>query len=483
MGLRDANLAKIDGGTFDVLIVGGGINGAVSAASLAARGASVAVIDRGDFANFTSMESSNLVWGGFKYLENYELGLVRGLCRSRNHLMRAYPANLKEIRFLATLDEHSPYKPWFAALGSTAYWLIGNAFTKPPGAAQPQAHPGSRAEGQCRGFQRRHRVLRRVHRRQRLEIRLRLHQVGAQLWRRLRELRRARVGRAHRRGLAGATARQRHGARADRQRPVIVNAGGPFVDDLNAMLGVTADHRIVYSKGIHLLVPRIAGSERVLAFFDDTERLFYVIPMGPRSVIGTTDERVDTPHTHVEDADRDFLLEQINARLNLDRPLTPADIIASAAVFDRSSSRSPTRARRSRTGRRCRASTPWRSTRCRGRQHLRRQADRLREHRQRGRRGRDGARHLAGEGPRHLVRGAAEGHPRRVLPPGAADAPGQVAAAGQLRDPVHAAVAAIWLARVRHAGGNPGRPEHGAGHHRRGRVRPGGALTTPRRPR
>ena len=50
MGLRDTNLDKLDNGDFDVLIVGGGINGAVSAAALSARGASVALIDRGDFA-------------------------------------------------------------------------------------------------------------------------------------------------------------------------------------------------------------------------------------------------------------------------------------------------------------------------------------------------------------------------------------------------------------------------------------------------
>ena len=81
--------------------------------------------------SFTSMQSSNLVWGGFKYLENYEIPLVRHLCMSRNRLIKAYPANLKEIRFLAALDEHSPYKPWFAGLGSTAYWAIGNCFTKP----------------------------------------------------------------------------------------------------------------------------------------------------------------------------------------------------------------------------------------------------------------------------------------------------------------------------------------------------------------
>ena len=50
MTLRDTNLDKLDNGDFDVLIVGGGINGAVSAAALSARGASVALIDRGDFA-------------------------------------------------------------------------------------------------------------------------------------------------------------------------------------------------------------------------------------------------------------------------------------------------------------------------------------------------------------------------------------------------------------------------------------------------
>ena len=84
MKLRQSNLDKLQGRTFDVLIVGGGINGAVSAAALAAQGASVALIDRGDFAGFTSQESSNLVWGGIKYLEGFELGLVRKLCASRN---------------------------------------------------------------------------------------------------------------------------------------------------------------------------------------------------------------------------------------------------------------------------------------------------------------------------------------------------------------------------------------------------------------
>ena len=61
MTLRDANIDRLRDGLFDVLVIGAGINGAVSSAALAGRGASVAMIDRGDFGSFTSQESSNLV--------------------------------------------------------------------------------------------------------------------------------------------------------------------------------------------------------------------------------------------------------------------------------------------------------------------------------------------------------------------------------------------------------------------------------------
>lgn len=108
----------------------------------------------------------------------------------------------------------------------------------------------------------------------------------------------------------------------------VVNAAGPFVDGMNERLDISSKHRIVYSKGIHLIVPQVTKSERVLAFFDDTQRLFYVIPMAHRSVIGTTDTRTTEPQEPVTDEDRLFLLEQINKRLDLENPLTADDIIA-----------------------------------------------------------------------------------------------------------------------------------------------------------
>ena len=68
-GLRSSNVSKLARQEFDVLVVGGGINGAVAAAALAARGVRVGLIDRGDFAGGVSSNSSNLAWGGIKYLE------------------------------------------------------------------------------------------------------------------------------------------------------------------------------------------------------------------------------------------------------------------------------------------------------------------------------------------------------------------------------------------------------------------------------
>lgn len=330
MSLRDASLQRLRDGSFDVLVIGGGINGAVSSASLAGRGATVALIDRGDFANFTSQQSSNLVWGGFKYLENYEVRLVRKLCESRNRLMRAYPDNVKEIPFLASLDRSSPFPPWLAIMGASAYWVLGSFRTKRPRLLSARGIEGeepvidtSSVRG---GIEYRDCFLVDNDARFVFSFVRSAIEAGATVANYV-EL----VSAEARPG--GWTVRLRDnetGEELTTHSRFLINSAGPFVDPLNTDLGVRTRHRIVCSKGIHLVVPRLTTGDphRVLAFFDDTGRLFYVIPMGMRSVIGTTDTRVDDPHTRVDDDDRDFLLEQINARLDLPKPLTRDDVIA-----------------------------------------------------------------------------------------------------------------------------------------------------------
>ncbi len=329
MALRTTSLNKLDNGSFDILIVGGGINGAVSAAVLAGRGASVALIDRGDFGAFTSQESSNLVWGGFKYMESYEMLLVRKLCVSRNRLIRAYPDNMKPIPFLAALDESSPHPPWLAALGSAAYWAIGSFKTHYPRLLTADKikteEPVIDIAGVRGGIEYYDAYLKDNDSRFVFSFVRSAMDVGATAANYVELVGAERIDAGWK-----ATLRDVDGDGRDFtcNARMIINAAGPFIDGLNKDLGLKTKHRVVYSKGIHLIVPRITENERVLAFFDDTQRLFYVIPMGRRSVIGTTDTRVDDAYTEVNDEDRDFLLGQINARLDMDTPLTTDDIIS-----------------------------------------------------------------------------------------------------------------------------------------------------------
>jgi glycerol-3-phosphate dehydrogenase len=109
---------------------------------------------------------------------------------------------------------------------------------------------------------------------------------------------------------------------------VLINACGPWVDRHNQLTAQKTEHRHLFSKGIHLIVDRITEHDRILAFFASDGRLFFLIPMGPKTCIGTTDTQVETPETEVTDEDRDFVLNNVNALLDLDKPLSKSDIIA-----------------------------------------------------------------------------------------------------------------------------------------------------------
>jgi len=329
MQLRRSNLAKLGQRCHDVLIVGGGINGAVSAAALAGKGARVALIDRGDFAGLTSMNSSNLAWGGIKYMENWDFALVRKLCMSRNHLMRSYPSTVQEIRFFTTLTKGFRHSTLYLLMGAWVYWLIGNGFTRTPrrlSAAKIRAEePLVETRNAAGGFEYSDAYLHDN------DARFVFNFVRAALDR----------GCVAANYVESIGARRQDGEWIVRARnvadggpefeiraKVLVNAAGPYVDAHNVMSGQQTEHHHALSKGIHLIVDRLVEQRRVLAFFADDGRLFFVIPMGNRTCIGTTDTPVNDAKVGVTDADIDFVLDNINARLKLARPLARPDIIA-----------------------------------------------------------------------------------------------------------------------------------------------------------
>jgi glycerol-3-phosphate dehydrogenase len=326
--LRQAVLDRLPQTPFDVLVVGGGINGAVSAAALAARGARVALLERGDFASATSQESSCLIWGGIKYLESFELGLVRKLCRARNQLLRAYPSSVREVRFYAAHARGFRRGRLTLAAGTWLYWALGGFFTRPPRllsrARMEREEPCVDLEGVDGGFEYSDAYLPDG------DARFVWGFVRGALDEGCAAANYVEVLDARRSGDTWvATARDRvRGRTLEVRARVLVNACGPYADALNARNGIHTAHHHVLSKGIHLLVPRVAPGPRVLTFFADDGRLFFAIPQGSATCIGTTDTPVDDPDVEVTPDDRRFVLENINKRLRLGSPLTEGDVIA-----------------------------------------------------------------------------------------------------------------------------------------------------------
>ncbi len=329
MDLRRENIERLKHDELDVLVIGGGINGAVSAAALAARGLSVGLIDARDFAGFTSQQSSNLVWGGIKYMEGYEFGLVAGLCKSRNELLDSFPSTVKEIRFLLTINRQFRFHPLVILASTWLYWLFGRGKTRMPRLLS----------------------LKQIRKLEPL-VNTYISTAGVEYSDAFLHDNDARfvfnfVRSAMDRGCIAANYVAAEGASRDGdgtwlidaedqvsgdrfviRSKVLINAAGAYVDQLNERSGIQTQHHHLLSKGIHLLVPRISQSRRVLAFFADDERLFFAIPMANRTCIGTTDTRVEDPITRVTDEDREFVLSNINARLDLPAPLTRNDVIA-----------------------------------------------------------------------------------------------------------------------------------------------------------
>ena len=327
---RETALAALDGADLDTLVIGAGINGAVAAAALAGAGTNVAVVDKGDFAGGVSSHSSNLAWGGIKYLESGELRLVRKLCMSRNRLMDAYPSTVREIRFFTSIRKGFRMWSGFVWLGALLYWLMGNMRMSAPrylgSATIRREAPVVNADDIVGGLEYSDCYLYDNDSRFVFNFVRRAMDAGAPAanyvsvddlaW--SKEELRWRISATDRvsgRSLAFTAAS-------------IVNATGPEADSFNASVGVDTEHHHVLSKGIHLIVDRVSEVHKVLTFFASDGRLFFVIPMGPKTCIGTTDTQVQNPGVGVTTEDREFVLANANALLNLPKPLTAADVIA-----------------------------------------------------------------------------------------------------------------------------------------------------------
>lgn len=311
--------------SYDLLIIGGGINGVGIARDAAGRGLSVLLVEQDDLAAHTSSASTKLIHGGLRYLETYEFGLVREALAEREVLLRIARHIARPLTFVLPLGPGVRPR-WMIRLGLFLYDHLGGRRTL-PGSRAVKLDPGSWGAalnpGLSRGFtyadgwvdDARLVILNAIDARER----------GADIRTRTRFVRATRAGSAWEVKIADASGESTVLART------IVNAAGTWVDEVLRATGDLPRHRPPrLVKGSHIIVPRIHTRDHAYILQNPDKRVLFAIPYERDfTLIGTTDvDWRDKPGTPtIDKGEIRYLCTAISRWL--DRPVTPADVIHS----------------------------------------------------------------------------------------------------------------------------------------------------------
>ncbi len=309
--------------TFDLIVIGGGINGVGVARDAAGRGAKVLLLEAGDLASGTSSASTKLVHGGLRYLEYGEFGLVREALKERETLWAIAPHLIHPMRFILPVAKtlRSSFK---LRAGLFLYDHIGGKRSLPgsDGVGLKGHVAGQPLEAVYkRGFEysdswvddARLVVLNAVDAKRRgAEIHVReavtaLSRKGDDLWQVATE-------------------------KGEYQAKAVINAAGPEVDDLTRMAGAQPDYGIRRVRGSHIVVPKIFNHGFAYILQQPDTRICFAIPYEDEfTLIGTTDADHDGSLRDVaaDEEEIRYLCDAVNRYFEED--ITPDDVVWSYA--------------------------------------------------------------------------------------------------------------------------------------------------------
>jgi glycerol-3-phosphate dehydrogenase len=315
---------EVTGGSrYDLLVVGGGINGAGIARDAAGRGLAVLLVEQDDLGAHTSSSSTKLIHGGLRYLEHKEFGLVRKALQERETLLRAAPHIIRPLRFVM------PHVP-----NLRPAWLIRAGLFLYDHLARRELLPGSRGivmrnhaagaplvESIERGFvysdgwvdDARLVVLNALDASERgATVATRTKLVGAQ-----------RAG-----GEWQAELQREDGSRVGVRARALANATGPWVGQLlHDALGRDAEHAVRLVKGSHIVTRRLFEHDHAYIFQNPDKRIIFAIPYEQDfTLIGTTDieYRGDPAQVSIAEDETRYLCESINRYFK--HKIAPADV-------------------------------------------------------------------------------------------------------------------------------------------------------------
>jgi glycerol-3-phosphate dehydrogenase len=309
----------------DLAIIGGGVNGCGIARDAAGRGLSVLLCEQGDLAQATSSASTKLFHGGLRYLEFYEFRLVREALIERETLLRAMPHISWPLRFV--LPHHPGLRPaWLVRLGLFIYDHLGGRKILPGTRTLDMASDPAGAPlkpGFVKGFEYSDCWVE--------DSRLVVLNArdaaarGAEIAVRTRLVAAERDGGLWRLTLEDA----RTGARGERIARAVVNAGGPWVDDiLRARAHLDTADRIRLVRGSHIVTRRLFDHDRAYIFQNADGRIVFAIPYETDfTLIGTTDRDHATGLDRVECTDEEADYLRAAASEYFARPVAPEDVV------------------------------------------------------------------------------------------------------------------------------------------------------------
>jgi glycerol-3-phosphate dehydrogenase len=306
---------------FDLIVIGAGINGAGIARDAAMRGLSTLLLDKGDISAGTTQWATRLIHGGLRYLEYYEIPLVRESLRDREILFHIAPHLVKPLGFMIPIYEHTKHGPLKVWLGMIAYDAlsfdksVGNHKMFSPEEAL-EREPGLNPEG-LKGAAFYYDGQVEYAERIAVENAVSAHEHGALV------LNYARVDRlivedGDVKGVEFTDVLG--GGRYEAPAPVTVNVAGPWVDEVLRRMdryGASERRMIGGTKGSHLVVDPFPGAPKGEALYVEARRdgrPYFIVPWNGRYLIGTTDIRYegDLDRVVADEEEIEYLLDETN---------------------------------------------------------------------------------------------------------------------------------------------------------------------------
>lgn len=312
---RVDTIQKISKESYDLVVIGGGITGGGIALDAAARGLKVALVEKGDFASGTSSKSTKLIHGGLRYLKQFDFWLVKEVGSERAIVHKLAPHLVLPEKMLLPLIENGSYGKWLTSVGLKVYDILAQVtgddkrkmLEKKEALKLEPLLPKKILKGA--GYYAEYRTD---------DARLTIENIKTALQYGAKALNYTEVTDfIYKKGeVVGVKVKDIVSNKDfNIKSKFVINAAGPWVDELRSVNNSKRGKRLHLTKGVHLVFPHEKLPVKQSVYFDIPDgRMMFAIPRGKITYVGTTDTNFDKDKDNVtvDLADAIYLLAAVN---------------------------------------------------------------------------------------------------------------------------------------------------------------------------